>query len=177
MCRKFSILIVIVTLPALAEASDREVVPEKIPAVAIFLLDEKAVFGYGHAALLVGDEEGWDYYSFGPHSGNGTDKNTLFHVHYSGSATAMAAQELQRYTKYLSWSTNDSNRTKAIRQRVLKDWANSDYDLINRNCSHMVGDAIKSGEFSIDISAVPVSAYEANKTKANSYGPRPVEAR
>jgi hypothetical protein len=140
-----------------------------------YLLDEKAVLGFGHAALLVGDDSGWDYFSFGPHSVKEPMKNNLVHRHFDSLTAACASDELKRYNKELAWTTNDSSHTQAIRDRVLKEWDNSHYNVLTRNCFHMVADAIHAGSFDIDAKhAAPVSAYKANETKAPIHGAWPI---
>ena len=140
-----------------------------------FLLDEKAVAGFGHAALLVGDESGWDYYSFGPHSTKNPRENNLVHEHFETLADACSSKDLRRYTKQLCWTARDARKMDAVRQRILKDWDNSSYNLLTRNCFHMVADAVSAGSFDIDKHhAAPVSAFKANETKARGHGAWPV---
>ncbi len=157
-----------VVLPAHAHADDDS-------AAVYYLLDDKAVLGFGHAALLVGDEDGWDYYSFGPHSVNTPQKNNLVHRHFDSFAAARDSHELRRYTKQMRWTTNDAHRTHAIRQRIEKEWDNSHYNLMERNCFHMVADGVKAGSFEIDTRHVaPNSAYKANESRASEHGVWPL---
>jgi hypothetical protein len=164
------VLVAVSGIPATSSLGEKSAV--------IFLLDEKAVYGFGHAAVLVGDKSGWDYYSFGPHSKKEVIKNNLVHQHFDSFPAACASKELRRYQKYLSWTTADQRRTELARQHVLKVWDKSSYKFVQRNCLHMVADAVKAGSFTIDITdSFPVTAYEKNKENAASHGIWPVVQR
>jgi hypothetical protein len=144
-------------------------------AVVYYLLDEKAVLGFGHAALLVGDDDGWDYYSFGPHSAKQPLKDNLVHRHFDSFKDARDSKELLRYTKQMRWTTNDAHRTEAVRRRIMKEWDNSHYNLVDRNCFHMVADGVKAGSFDIDSTHVaPKSAFKANEARASEHGAWPL---
>jgi hypothetical protein len=144
------------------------------PAVYL-LVDDRAVLGFGHAALLVGDGNGWDYYSFGPNASDNPQKDNLIHLHFKSFSDARSSKDLARYDEELCWNASDEHRTEAVRVRVLKAWDKSNYNAISRNCFQMAADGLKAGSFDIDGNFVaPVSAYKANEGKATSHGAWPV---
>ncbi len=139
----------------------------------LFLLDEEAVFGAGHAAVLVGDQSGWDYFSFGPQTQKKSE-NFLVHQHFDTLAEARESKDLRRYNKYLSWSSKRPHSANAVRQRVLKVWDHSRYDLLTRNCFTMVADTLQAGSFNIDPNnPVPFAAFSINIKFADGHGSWP----
>lgn len=136
---------------------------------ASLLLDEDAVFGCGHAALLFGNEKtGWHYVSFAPRP-DGSDN--VHHLKFASFAEARDSEALARYDKYLLWNTIDSSGAAKAQRRLEGHWKGTAYDPFRRNCFHMVADIIRSAGFSIDADyTIPVAAYEGNRGKVQQSG-------
>jgi hypothetical protein len=137
-----------------------------------FLLDEEAVMGFGHAALLIGsDAAGWDYYSFAPHASRDGKPNNLEHRQFATLSEAQASPALARYHKYLRWATVDTDAAARVQERIDSHWVSANYDPLRRNCFHLVADVLSAAGFAVDGGFVtPVAAYDANLARADSHG-------
>lgn len=143
--------------------------PREASFYASLLLDEDAVFGCGHAALLFGnDKAGWQYVSFAPRP-DGSDN--VHHLRFSSFAEARKAAALARYGKYLLWSTSDSSVGVKAQRRLENHWKGTAYDPFRRNCFHMVADIIGSADLDINADyTIPVAAYEGNRGRVHRAG-------
>lgn len=146
--------------------------PQEAGFYASLLLDEDAVFGCGHAALLFGNEKvGWHYVSFAPRPGSRDGFDNLHHLEFASFAEARDSEALARYDKYLLWRTSDSPGAAQAQRRLESHWKGTAYDPFRRNCFHMVADIVGFAGLDIDANyTIPVTAYESNRGRAQQHG-------
>ena len=142
------------------------------PIDACLLLDDEGALGFGHAALLLGDDEqGWAYFSFGPRTGT-TD--VLHQLWFPTLDVARASADLARYDRYLLWTGGDRDAAAIARARADCLWAAAPYDVLTHNCFHMSADVIAAAGFRIDPQFIlPPDAFAANIFNAQSHGDWP----
>ena len=108
----------------------------------VYLFDGDAATGYGHAAVLVGnDENGWHYFS---KDGRDDKKSVNVHRRYGSIREFGASSESNRYQEAFRRSTGEE-----IDRRMIafgESNFNSEYGLFTNNCGDLVNDILQSGD-------------------------------
>jgi hypothetical protein len=138
----------------------------------VYLFDQEALGGVGHAALLIGSEgfDGvppeWHYYSLSTGSSSLTGMDNLEIDFFT--SIHVAAPSLSRYDHFAAWAITSDQAATAI--ATSRSFANDWYWLAGNNCDDLAIAAISATGINVSDYWVPRSGFKALQKIAPTSG-------
>jgi uncharacterized protein RhaS with RHS repeats len=123
----------------------------------IVLNDEDGAYGFGHNAVVVGnDDDGWTYYSYDG-DGNYTTKNFESHSDFTKSDVA---KRYNRTVRFTTTKKQDANANKQGQKEVKVKRDGSVKQILTNNCAHLVENVAGEGEIKLPNRTIPNKQYD-----------------
>lgn len=130
----------------------------------VVLNDKEGAYGFGHNAVVVGnDDDGWTYYSY---DGDGKYTETSYDTYSQFEESDLS----ERYERKVRFETTKKQDDKAKEQgkketKVKRD--GSIKQILNNNCAHLVRNVAKKADIILPNRTIPNKQYDdAKKEKA-----------
>jgi hypothetical protein len=133
------------------------------PTAIYHLLDQNAVGGLGHSAVIVPDPQGCMYFEY---STNGK----VTYMRFNHIDDDLRSAKMAKYTHWQKWDGVDLHEANAAKLAALR-FNNTDYHVNNHNCWHMVFAALEAaGTAAQNFGSDPGVNYNRNLPECDDAG-------